>query len=959
MGTPNWLALSQQPSVVSIVHDGNLYTSGHQFARTYPPGALDKLFDQLGHGKPAVISVNEEEHELYADALIKSFEHAGWTFTNVRPSGSNLSLWFGPGDLPTFDHMIGASNNGGSESKDNAKRNGVMSPLNSPHQGAFVSQRHSELETVFLTDGTECQCLTITLPDGEQIRALAIPDNPDATDGDMLVSADALLRMTKASEIQFSPEDLITTDAVQLLTLARPAGIKAMGQHGGRIPWPERFEGFDLVVGRPGLLTKTQRQITAGKLTLLMEPEDILGYIPADGLESVPNCYLNFHKASDMARYQRLVLIKDIWRRQLKALDTDDDLSDWHPPAERDEDQLLEKLIWQRETDDKRTLGRLARELTGSVFAHPEALGAAVSAPLRLVRSAIEKGEARPMPSKDRSRRPQGYQRPKGLPYVILPGFTLKRAYHEFAGVDEPVFGSATILWRTSGTPYAFVLNAQQYADPDEFIRHNGADGDDHWTSTMGIRYDGEPHLILVRPPNSPDNGNAYRVSPKDLERWKRVAPVLPLKAEWHQIEHPSQVQSKLDMGPSLTPPAPTRDLEVKMRVARIAVNQKKVIGSFANKVQALSMSGYPIAALNFNGSAIPDNVYLQDHDNAYPDQQLDDMCIEWDDQNNTWFEPAATRVAYTISQILGAQEPPKTPKFSLGKYPDYEFLWDELLDVEDILDIIDATAKYRCNGYSEQLTARISEPVTLLAARTVAMVRNLWKADFRAQRQIRYRKGLRPRVRRRLMDEAKVRTLDAIRRAVEDAYQQSLEARDRPGEFAVALNQAAILFAYRWEKPDNPSYRVPASQRWLPKRPYALLHYLPETEQEALYTEDNGFQHLEPTWIARLTFPANGVKPEVGRYYTAQRDGPRWVLIPEEGGETVAFLQSEGYGLAGMTSELIGVMPRQRITQKMPDFCVQETVAVFRQDQTQVRRQIQRNYAAAADRLREAQAEL
>ena len=954
MSTPNWLKLSQQPQVVSIVHDANLYTGGRAFERTYPPGALDKLFDLQGYGQPAVISVNEEEHENYANALIDAMHNAGWTFLNVRPSGRNLSLWFGPGPLPSFDEIIGATNTGGSEPKDNGKRNGVMSPLNSPHQGAFVSKGPATLERVFLPDGTDAQRLLITLRDGETIQALAIPDNPDATDGDMLISAQAVLKLAEASDIDLTPDDLLATDAVQILALARPAGIKAMGQHGGRIPWPERFEGFDIVVGQPGLLTKTQREISAGKVTLLMEPHDILGYFAADGLESVVNCWLVFARPQDLARYERLVLIKDIWKRQLKAIAQEDTRSDWHPPMERDEDQLLQKLIWQKETQAKRSLGHLARELTGSVFAHPEAFGTDPSAPLRLVRSAIEKGNARPMPTRDRQ---TDAQRPKGLPYVIIPGFTLKRAYHEFAGVAEPDFGSVTILWRPNGTPYAFVLSAEQYADEDQKHRSNGADGDDHWTAAMGVQ-DSVPYLVLVRPPNSPDNGDAYRVSSHDYQRWLKVAPAIPIKPDWHVIPNPSQVQSKLDMGPKLTPPAPTRDLQVKLLVARLAVHQSRQIGRFANRVQALFTAGYPIEELNFNGSALPDNVWLQDHDSEYPVQQLGEMCAEWDRQGKPWFEPTATRVAHDVSEMMQSADPPNTPKFRLGKYPDYELLWSELLNVEDILDIIDATTRYRCNGYTEKLIDRTNDEISLLAAKTVARVRGLWKSDFRTQRSIRYRKGLTQRVRQRLMDEAKAKTLDAIRNTVQNAYEQSLDVRDRRGDFAAALNQATILFAYRWERPANPNYRVPGSQRWLPKRPYSLLHYLPEPEQEALYQEAG--TPLQPTWITRITFPDNGVKPEPGRYYTAQKlPGDKWALVPEEGGETVALLKSEGYGLAGMTSELIGVIPRQHITSRMPDFCVPETLAVFRQDHTQVLRQVQRNYAAAADRLREAQAEL
>ena len=956
MSRPNWLKLSQTPHVVSIVHDSNLYTGGRAFERTYPPGALDKLFDLLDYGKPAVISVNEEEQEAYADVLIGAMERAGWTFLNVRPSGRNLSLWFGPGSLPTFDTIVGASNTGGSEPKDNGKRNGVMSPLNSPYQGAFVSKGPATLERVVLPDGTDAQRLLITLHNGETIQALAIPDSPDATDGDMLISADAVHKLAAASDIVLTPADLLAADAVQILALARPAGIKAMGQHGGRIPWPERFEGFDLVVGQPGLLTKTQREITAGKVTLLMEPDDILGYIAADGLESVVNCWLSFARPQDLARYERLVLIKDIWKRQLKAISMEDTRSDWHPPSERDQDQLLQKLIWRQESEAKRSLGRLARELTGSVFAHPEAFGADPGAPLRLVRSSIEKGQSRPMPSQDRGRHTNA-QRPKGLPYAVIPGFPLKRAYHEFAGVPEPDFGSATILWRPSGTPYAFVLSPDQYADEDQKHRSNGADGDDHWTAAMGIR-DGDPYIVLVRPPNSPDNGDAYRVSSRDHERWLKVAPAIPLKPDWHVIPNPSTVQSKLDMGPQLTPPAPTSDLQVKLPVARFAVHQSRQIGRFANRVQALFTAGYPIEELNFNGSALPDNVWLQDHDSEYPVQQLGEMCAQWDSQGNPWFEPTATRVAHDIAEIMASANPPQTPKFNVGKYPDYEFLWNELLDVEDILDLIDATARYRCNGYTEKLVDRTNEDISLLAAKTVARVRALWKSDFRTQRSIRYRKGLTQRLRQRLMDEAKAKTLDAIRNTVQTAYEQSLDVRDRRGDFAVALNQASILFTYRWERPDDPNYRVPGSQRWLPKRPYSLLHYLPEPEQEALYTEAG--TPLEPTWIARLTFLDNGPKPEPGRYYTAQRQiGDKWALVPEEGGETVAILNSEGYGLAGMTSELIGVIPRQHIASRMPDFCVPDTLAVFRQDHTQVLRQVQRNYAAAADRLREAQAEL
>ena len=82
---------------------------------------------------------------------------------------------------------------------------------------------------------------------------------------------------------------------------------------------------------------------------------------------------------------------------------------------------------------------------------------------------------------------------------------------------------------------------------------------------------------------------------------------------------------------------------------------------------------------------------------------------------------------------------------------------------------------------------------------------------------------------------------------------------------------------------------------------------------------------------------------------------GPR----AREGGETVAFLMAEGYGLQGMTSEFAGFVPKQQLVQKMPDFCVKEDVAVFRQDHSQVLRQIQSAYAVAADRLRAALAEI
>ena len=880
----NWLGLSQQQPVVSIVHDGQLYTSGRSFARNYPPGALDKLFKELGHDAPAIVSVNEEERENFAELLIASMRRIGWSFLNARSAGPNIALWFAPGDLPAFDDIIGASNNGGTEPKDQAKRNGVMSPVNSTSQGAFVSRGPSRLTPVVLDDGTKANSLGLTLPSGETLRALAIPENPEATDGDMLISATAVFALAAATEIEYSAEDLLNTDAVQLLALGNDAGIKAMGQHGGRVPWPERFQGFDLVVGQPGLLLKTQREITAGKLTILRQPRERLTYFAADGLESVVNCWLLFFKAEDIIRYQHLTLVKDVWQRQMKALQKQEPLDDWNQDLRRrDEDEILNRQIWREETELKRSLGQLARATCASPFSHPEAMGPEPRTTLRIVRRAIDKGTTQTMPSfnDDRMQRANP-QRPAGLPYAIIPGFTLKRAYHEFAGVAEPEYGWATLLWRRNGTPYAFVLNAAQYADPDEFHRQNGADGDDHWNSAMGVLWNGDPYLVNVRPPNSPDNGNAYRVTGQDFEKWKRVAAVLPLKSEWHQIPNPSQTLSKLDMGPELTPPAPTRDLDVKLQVARFGASQQQHIGRFANLVQALYTAGCPAEDLNFNGSNMPDNVWLQNHDGAHVVQQLLEMAVQWELDRKTWYEPHASRVAFMVAQ-QHTESSDQPVRFKTEPNPEYDGIWNALLKDEDHLDVIDATLFYRVNGNADKLvTPAADQMVAVLAAKTVQTVRSIRRAEFQQLKRIRYRKGLHSRARRRQTGEVKARAIEQIRNAVEKSYRQSREFLLRRGDFATALRQAGIVFAYRWERPTNQSYRTPASQRWLPKPPYSLMHYLPEPEQEAHF-KDGGFLPTGPSWIARMKPTSKDVRPEPGRRYTVQKSGNRWALVPEK----------------------------------------------------------------------------
>ena len=97
-------------------------------------------------------------------------------------------------------------------------------------------------------------------------------------------------------------------------------------------------------------------------------------------------------------------------------------------------------------------------------------------------------------------------------------------------------------------------------------------------------------------------------------------------------------------------------------------------------------------------------------------------------------------------------------------------------------------------------------------------------------------------------------------------------------------------------------------------------------------------------------------MKPEPGRYYTVEKRGLRWALIPEEGDQTVAYLPAEGYGLLGTSAELAGFIPRQQFAARMPDFCVDQDVAVFRQERQQLLSRAQRHHAAAAEQLRQHQ---
>lgn len=903
---PIGIGLSKMAPVTSVKADGKTYLNGKVSVAGNPPGAFTKL-GRLAPGIDGdlVVSVDEGTHPLYGDKIVEGMTTLGWTHVHSQHSGRKLLLSFYRSEQKeTLYRLTGTTFPGGeegSQGKAGNKRDRVFGALDSPAAGAFVCKDSSTWP--------EPNICNLILPYGESLRVLVVPAPCDANDGDALISPSAAEALADAAEI--SRRHWGELDHIQFQIRTKGRFLKAMGQV--PVEWPEEWHGFDLVIGAPGVSDATSTDITVGKITFHYAPRRDVGFRVADGLESVPNVLLKYYEAKNLVEYGQLVAIRKLMEDQHRTLSanpseiSDADYFD-EAAAEarkrRQEEEIL-RLVWSVADEEERAFAQLVRDWTGSVYGHSTSLGNANLA-ANVVRGILKKAAT----TSDQS---------EGMPYAILPGHYLNRAWHRFAGVPEPAYGEATVVFRTDGSPYLFVLNDQQVGDPDGQLRDSTPDNDDHWLSTVGRDGEtGEFYLVAARQPNEPDGGQHYRISPEQAMEWAKTRPIMPLRKGWgHRVPSLVDLDNQFSLTERTETQAPTHDLSEITAYCRWAIGEGRNVAEYANATQALFNSGGSVAETYSCSSDLLDNIWLQRFRGQQIVEQVMAKAVSYIDEGRPWHRPSYARIRRRVEELYREQRNGKDPNIRFGSYPDLERLYAGVRDLDDMLDFEASVLKGFCNGPYPMLTRTVDGNTAAIAAQTVVAVKQEWANWGREKNRIMRNYRLSFALREERVAQATANAMARIRTKVLANYERAKDQDDYiSGQYATALTQAQAAHAPRWERP-NGQYRVTKARKQLPRPAYQLILHLPEHELRRCYERGQDLAERSgtgtgPTWVSRIRMLGNDPTPYPGEWVTiAKGDNGRYLVLADTTGEVLGSLEREAVGIDGMTVKFVGCVPR------------------------------------------------
>lgn len=943
---PIGIGLSEMKAITSVKADGKTYLNGRVTVAGNPPGAFTKL-GRLAPGISGdmVVSVDEGTYPLYGDQVTDAMSKLGWTHVHSQHSGRKLLLMFyrteqqGPVTLYSVTGTTFPGGDEGSQGKAGNKRDRVFGALDSPDAGAFVCKESSTWTSEDVCD--------LRLPYGESLRVLVVPTPCDANDGDALISHQAAEALADAAEIR--RREWTELDHVQFQVRTQGRFLKAMGQ----VPaeWPEEWADYDLVIGSPGVSDATSTDITVGKVTFHFAPRRDVGFRVADGLESVPNILLKYYQAQDLVEYGQLVAIRKLMEDQYRVVSanpkeiSDADYFDEEAAAaarkQRQQEELL-ALIWNDVNDHERQFAQMVRDWTKSVYGHTTALGNANLAS-HIVRGILKKAATTP---------DQG----EGMPYAILPGHYLNRAWHRFGGVPEPKYGMATIVFRPDGSPYLFMINDGQVGDADVQLRDSTPDNDDHWLSTVGRDGEtGEFYLVAARQPNEPDGGQHYRISPKQARRWAKTRPIMPLKKGWgHRVPSLVDLDNQFSLTEETLTQPPTHDLSEITAYCRWAIGEGRNVAEYANGTQALFNSGASVAETYSCSSDLLDNIWLQRFRGQQIVEQVMAKAVSYIDEGRPWHRPSYARIRRRVEDLYREQNG-KEPNVRFGSYPDLERLYAGVRDLDDMLDFEASILKGFANGPYPMLTKPTSEHTAAIAAQTVVAVKQEWKNWGREKNRIMRNYRLSFARREELVAQATERTMDRIRAKVVCDYEKARDENDYiSGQYTAALTQAQTAHAPRWERP-NGQYRVTKARRQLPRPAYQLILHLPEHELRRCYERGQTLAERSgtgtgPTWVSRIRMLSDEPTPYPGEWVTiAKGDNGQYQLLADTTGEVLGSLEREAVGIDGMTVKFVGTVPRYSSVSD-PDFYQDLQLAVFSCRQEEVLDRVNRLRHAAQD---------
>ena len=936
--------LSGHPAIRSVQGSGWTFVKGLASPREFSPGGYEKLIRNLHErGEPywgdAIIAVDEEV-DMIAETVIAELARRGWKWLHTAVSGRTITLWVAKTtDDRSFYQITGTlALEWARLLKDLTKRDRMASPSNSPDQGSFITWQTSPSYSVLTPDGAETTATNLWLPSGEMLKVLSVPEEHDANDGDALLNKRAVLALGKSCDIVIKTGEL---DSLQFLISAEENGLKAMGQTEFRVPWPEGWEEWDILIGAEGILPNTRRKLTMGKATARYPSRHSYGLVFADGLETVPNGYSRYFSAETLVTYGRAAAKAKLLEQQVKAVTMKEDrTADWHAEEQAEPAPYSdEPNPWAQVNEQELEFGLAARQAYGSVFAHPRSLGLQARGIANRIRGMVKKNTT----SRDGRH---------GMPGAIIPGSKLKLAHWFFGGTREPDWGELAVGWRPDGSPYLYTINPGQWATPEHGFCSDGDDCDDMENIVAGAEeWDGPVKAINVRTPSSPGGGEHFDMTP-DGDRWRRYSVVLPLKEGWG--ENPPNLHAQepaFSMGPEVETQQATHDLMLILQACRFSAGQSKYIGQFADALQALYLSGVPANQLAYRGSDLMDNIWNQKYDGAHAVREVHMFCVERVRANKPWFEPVYGRIARAVNDLHEELYQTKAqPTF--GKYPEWEAIFDGLLGTNDLTDLLDLALAYRCNGPIELLTQELDERIAAIGVALALEVEKEWDSWRKSNNAISRAKGVRRKKREQQRRDLTKATLDRIQGWTDRAYEKAREGDYVPGDLTTAIRQASIALGKRWDAPQNGRYRVMPSRLMLPKAERKLLHGLPMAEIQAHYRQG---RNSEPSWITRLM--PSPTEPDLlpgDHVYVERSESGQFELRSEVGGELIGTLRHEGYGMVGLSAQFVGWLHQyDRIAEAQPEFYRKDPIALFRHRHREVLGALQKKSADATEELK------
>ena len=939
--------LSMHPAITSVQGSGWTAVNGKATTREYAPGGFEKLIralhDQgLPYSGDAIVAVDEEKSKI-AEDVIAAMAEKGWQWLHSNPSGRKVTLWLArtPRKDTYYQLTKTTTVEGASELKDGSKRNRMASPTNSPHQGSFITWKPSPSETIFTPEGLETTSTELWLPNGEMLRVLALPEEYNANDGDALLRTRAVDLLSDVCGLAGNTDRMTF---VQFLISGQDSGLKALGQTEYNVRWPEGYEEYDILIGAEGILPRTKRDVTIGKVTARYPSRRASGIIFVDGFASVPNILIRYYEPSVMVSYGRATAVARLLKDQVQAIELhEDNISVWHaddmelpeaaPRTEQIEDPWLDNNRKEKE------FGIAARDTFGSVFAHPASLGMNARSVANRLRGMVRRNTT----SRDGR---------EGTPGAVLPGAKLKLAHWFLAGVEEPEYDEINVGWLESGKPNTFSIAPKRWAEDAHRKASDGDDCDDEENIIAGAtEKGGNVTAVVGRTPSSPGGGEHFTMN-RDGEQWRDYTVVMPLRESFGKNpEGFLDAEPAFQMGPRVETQSATTDLLEILEACRFSAGQAKYIGQCADALQALHMSGVPADEIAYVTSDLLDNVWNQQYDGIHIVREIHRYCVERVRRGEPWFRPIYVRIASAVNELhnelYGTDANPK-----YGSYPHWEEMFTGMRGTNDVTDVLDLTLAARCNGPVEALTEPVDARVALIGAALVKNVREAWRAWGKTNNSIRRQKGVKRSEKDKRVADLTRSTLDRIQALTDRAYELAQEGDYIPGSLTCAVRQAGIAFGERWERPTNSRTPTLKSRQLLPKAEHKILPGLPLRETMAHY--GNG-ERPEPAWMTRLMPSATEPDLLPGDEVVVERSESGQFQVRRLGTtETIATLRTEGYGLVDLTAKFVGWLHRYDDVRKADADFYGAPIAIFRTSHREVLGQLRNKAANAAEALKD-----